>query len=264
MTDKANGLSKEQFLSSLASTKIDNVRVNKLSTIYDSSIPKQIQKIISANNGPVFLNNGIRILSFNEIMDAEKDLQTDFVNKRMIPIADCGENDFVVYNLTNKTYSKFNINDKSEFKKSSNLKQVLESDISLLEIRSKINNTINCLNIVMMESFYCSKSVDSIYFESSNSDDKTIKEINTKFIKMKDALKRKNINVAKKVYDGISSDIKKIINKMKINNQNKTNVILKSIADNLSKYDDELKNREDLSSNMNDVSTAMAVHHGFM
>ena len=44
----------------------------------------------------------------------------------MIPLADCGENDFIVYHFTDGSWSKFNIIDETEFKKRNALDEILK------------------------------------------------------------------------------------------------------------------------------------------
>ena len=100
--------------------------IAKIERIYKTSLPNEIKKLIASNNEPVFLNNGSRILSLSEIIDAEKDLQVNFTSLGLIPIADCGENDFVVYIIAEKTYAKFNINSETLFKKESNIFKLIK------------------------------------------------------------------------------------------------------------------------------------------
>ena len=67
----------------------------------------------------------MRILSYKEILNAEYDLHVDFKTKQMIPLADCGDNDFVVYHFDTHEWSKFNIIDEVTFKKRKTLAEVL-------------------------------------------------------------------------------------------------------------------------------------------
>ena len=74
----------------------------------------------------VFLDGGVRILSFDEIVAAKKDLHIEFKAKGMIPIVDCGENDFIVYHFNDNIWSKFNIVDESVFKKKKSIEELLK------------------------------------------------------------------------------------------------------------------------------------------
>ena len=115
----------ENLLIAVEGTSNSN-SIAKIERIYKTSLPNEIKKLIASNNEPVFLNNGSRILSLSEIIDAEKDLQVNFTSLGLIPIADCGENDFVVYIIAEKTYAKFNINSETLFKKESNIFKLIK------------------------------------------------------------------------------------------------------------------------------------------
>ena len=80
---------------------------------------------ISGSNKTVFLDDNIRILSFDEIINAEKELHVDFKSNQIIPLVDCGENDFIVYHFFDKIWSKFNIVDETVFKKKNSLQELL-------------------------------------------------------------------------------------------------------------------------------------------
>lgn len=117
-------ISKTAYLKDIENVEIDDKKVSKIKAIY-GEITSIIQKIVSYSSSSVFLDNGCRQLSISEIIDADKDLGVDFSKLKMIPLFDCGENDFIVYNLKNNSWSKYNTNDNSIFKKSSSLKDLL-------------------------------------------------------------------------------------------------------------------------------------------
>ncbi len=43
----------------------------------------------------------------------KNDLHVSFKDKEIIPLIDCGENDFIVYHFMDKIWSKFNIIDET-------------------------------------------------------------------------------------------------------------------------------------------------------
>lgn len=53
------------------------------------------------------MDDGVRILAFKEILNAKEELHVDFKADGIIPVADCGENDFIVYHL--KKHSGLNL-----------------------------------------------------------------------------------------------------------------------------------------------------------
>ncbi|MCR5135666.1 MAG: hypothetical protein K6C12_01010 [Oscillospiraceae bacterium] len=117
MTNKEYLLNAEHF-------SVDKIKINSVKKVYSGNFPDILEKIISNCDRSVFLENGVRVLSYSEVMDAEKDLHVGFSEKKMIPIADCGENDFIIYDYNHQTWAKFNIIDETVFKKRSNIAEL--------------------------------------------------------------------------------------------------------------------------------------------
>lgn len=114
----------KEYLESITKKEIDLGKVEKIQNIYNKVLPEEVQKIVSNAEKSIFLDD-VRILSYKEILNAEHDLHVDFKMKRMIPLADCGDNDFVVYHFDTHDWSKFNIIDELTFKKRKTLAEVL-------------------------------------------------------------------------------------------------------------------------------------------
>lgn len=118
-------MTKQEYLEKVLRTVIDDVKVSKVQKVYGCKLPEIIQKIVSTNDETIFFDDDTRILSLNEIIDAEKDLHVDFISKKIIPLADFGENDFIVYHFDDNIWSKFNIVDETMFKKRHDLSELL-------------------------------------------------------------------------------------------------------------------------------------------
>ena len=116
----------KEYLNVLEDAKINKTVSKKIASVYAYDLPEIIYKIATYGKEPVFLDNGNRILSYDEIIDAEKDLHIAFKEKRMIPLVDCGENDFIVYHFIDKIWSKFNIIDETVFKKKNSFEDLLK------------------------------------------------------------------------------------------------------------------------------------------
>lgn len=119
-------MKKNEYLSSLESVAIDAKKIEKIQKAYNVDLPEVIQKMITLANETLFFDDGTRVLSFEEIVDAEKDLHVAFKEKGIIPLVDCGENDFIVYHFGDRVWSKFNIVDETIFKKKNNLEELLK------------------------------------------------------------------------------------------------------------------------------------------
>ena len=100
-------------------------RIKVLENLYQTTFPEIVKNIISAANEACFLDDGSRVMSYEEMVNAEKDLHVAFSELGIFPIIDCGENDFIVYHINTKTWSKFNINDEISFKSRENLEELI-------------------------------------------------------------------------------------------------------------------------------------------
>ena len=118
-------MTKKGFLDKITSLAIDEDKLLKIFDIYSDQLPEVLCKIISNIDEAVFFDDGTRILSYSEILDAEKDLHIKFKAKGLIPISDYGDNDFIVYDFKNKIWAKFNIVDETLFKKRASLEELL-------------------------------------------------------------------------------------------------------------------------------------------
>lgn len=119
-------MTKKEYLDRLSNMKVDDSKINKINKIYQAELTEIIKKIISNNKEPVFFDDDWRVLSFDEIIDAQHDLHIDFKERGIIPLIDCGENDFIVYHFRDKIWSKFNIVDEIVFKKKKSLEELLK------------------------------------------------------------------------------------------------------------------------------------------
>lgn len=119
-------MTREEYVKSLKGLKIEPSKVEKIEKKYGTSLSDIVKKIISNSDETVFFDDAYRILSISEIEDAENDLHINFKQKGIIPIADCGENDFIVYHFNDDFWSKFNIIDETVFKKKNSLEDLLK------------------------------------------------------------------------------------------------------------------------------------------
>jgi hypothetical protein len=119
-------MTKKEYLENIFNAAINDSKVDKIESVYGKNLPSLLKKIISNCEEVVFFDDNVRVLSYMEIIDAESDLHVQFSAKGLIPIVDCGENDFIVYHINDKIWSKFNIVDETVFKKKENLEDLLK------------------------------------------------------------------------------------------------------------------------------------------
>ena len=116
----------KEYLSSLANVTYDKDKIDVIESLYTKDLTEIILKMISNADEPIFLDDDSRILSYSEIVDAEKDLHVKFKEKGIIPLVDCGDNDFIVYQFNNRKFSKFNIVDETIFKEKQSIEEILK------------------------------------------------------------------------------------------------------------------------------------------
>lgn len=115
----------KQYVLDITGTEDDNEKISKLEKMYNAFFPNIINNIISKSTEPKFFDDGSRMLSFDEMLDAENDLNVKFCELGIFPIMDCCENDFIVYNIKDKSWSKFNIVDEIAFDSKNSLEEML-------------------------------------------------------------------------------------------------------------------------------------------
>lgn len=119
-------MTKKQYLEQILKETVDGGRVSEVERVYGAELPEVLKKIISNNEETIFLDDGVRILAFKEILNAKEELHVDFKADGIIPVADCGENDFIVYHFKETCWSKFNIIDEISFKKEKSIDALMK------------------------------------------------------------------------------------------------------------------------------------------
>lgn len=117
-------MTRKEYLYEIGKCKLSNNKVNIVEKKYGKEIPDIIKQVISYADDSIFFDDGWRVLALSEIIGAEQDLHVEFVSLGIIPIADCSENDFIVYHLRDRVWSKFNITDEIAFKKKATLEEL--------------------------------------------------------------------------------------------------------------------------------------------
>ncbi len=114
-----------QYIQSIQQCKVDLDKVRTIEVEYQCSLPSLLQCIISNNEEVQFLEDEKRVLCYEEILHATKDLSVDFLNLQLIPVMDCYDNDFVVYNIKTSEWCLFNIVDECIFRTNKELLDLL-------------------------------------------------------------------------------------------------------------------------------------------
>lgn len=98
--------------------------ISEIEKIYSCELDDDIKEVLNRKYESKKFKT-LRRVSINEIKDSEKDLGIDFISNKIIPIFDVGDNDFIIYEISSKSFALFNITDSTTFKKRKNIKDIL-------------------------------------------------------------------------------------------------------------------------------------------
>lgn len=108
-------MSLSEYVTWLETQDINESVVSEITMKYHCDLPKIIKKILSSNKETIFLSGERRILSYDEVLQAKDQLHVDFIAYGIIPLIDCYDNNFIVYDYKNNTWNMFNIVDECIF-----------------------------------------------------------------------------------------------------------------------------------------------------
>ena len=117
-------MDKKQFMEKLTHTQVADDAVSSVEHIYGPLSAPDVGQLLSMQDDTLFFDD-CRLLSHDEILRAQQELHVDFTGRGMLPLIDCGDNDFIVFHLKTGRWSKFNIVDESVFQERTSLKDVL-------------------------------------------------------------------------------------------------------------------------------------------
>lgn len=120
-------MSINDFIIAIDSVKINPNVDNILYNIYSIQLPEIIKKIFSVSQESIFFSglDFCRLLSLEEVQNAEKQLHINFIEKKIIPIFDTGDNNFIVFNIKDSSWAKFNIVDEILYFSNRTFKDIL-------------------------------------------------------------------------------------------------------------------------------------------
>ena len=110
-------MTRKEYLTRLEKVSIDENAIKRVEEVYGHALPTEVKQMILISKRSIFFDDEWRTLSPEEVIDAPNDLHVDFRKLGIVPLIDCGENDFIVYHMSDQSWSKYNIADGTIFKK---------------------------------------------------------------------------------------------------------------------------------------------------
>lgn len=114
-----------EFINSLDERSATTQSAEKIEQVYGIKLKDDIKQVLSKKPEGIFFESEdvLRLLSCEEIVDASQDMNVDFIELKLIPIIDTGDNDYIVYDIEKSSWCKFNIVDGVKFKQREALKE---------------------------------------------------------------------------------------------------------------------------------------------
>jgi bacterioferritin (cytochrome b1) len=113
----------KELFRQLEKIPINEKGVASIEEKYGYQLSVEAKKIVSYSEGGSFFEDDdlIRILAIDEIINANEELNVDFVQQKLLPLIDTGDNNFIVFNFENNRWCKFNIVDETRYRESTSL-----------------------------------------------------------------------------------------------------------------------------------------------
>ena len=118
----------KEYFEELEKAEINKDRVDKLKQIYGCDIPEIVQRIASYDMDDYFIDEEIRVLSFNGIIFIDEDLDTRFQDARLIPLMDLMDGDYAVYNCVTSKWNMCNAYEGVLFNEQDSLENLLQRE----------------------------------------------------------------------------------------------------------------------------------------
>lgn len=115
------------FLKQAAVQSIHEGFIKPLEQLYGIVFEENLRKVLSVNPNGDFIESTdiLRLLSHREMLNANTELAVDFIHLKLIPVFDTGDNDYIVCDLTNNSWCKFNIVDSIKYMQNQTLAMLL-------------------------------------------------------------------------------------------------------------------------------------------
>lgn len=99
--------------------------IKRIEEKFKIKVDGQLNKILMfCEDMPVLFDNEKRLLSIDEILDYETELK---IESKVIPLIDCYDNDFLVYNIEKKCFEMFNISTEESWQTLQNIDSYINS-----------------------------------------------------------------------------------------------------------------------------------------
>ena len=116
-----------QYIELIKSNEVNQDFVASVEKLYGITLTEELKHIVSVVMDDYFISQNCRVLSATELLRTEDFTGVDFTELGMIPLVDCKDGDYIVYNFGTQKYEMYNIYDEVSFKKADSLEALIEA-----------------------------------------------------------------------------------------------------------------------------------------
>ena len=117
----------KQYINLIKDISINNDAVLSIEEIFGVTLNEDIKRIVSVVLDDYFIDDKCRVLSLKELLRTEDFTGVDFAELNMIPLVDCKDDDYIVYNFATQKYEMYNIYDEVSFREADSLEEMIET-----------------------------------------------------------------------------------------------------------------------------------------
>lgn len=118
-------MNKQEFLDAALACDIKEDRVKQIEKVYNVTLNEEVSKLVSFADTVDFFDEERRALSFDEIVDANEELEVDTVELGIIPLIDAYDCAYIVYLTKEEKWARFSSVDETVYMKKDSLAEVL-------------------------------------------------------------------------------------------------------------------------------------------
>ena len=118
-------MTKLEYIENVRNCSVMNDRVMALEKLYGCKLGEELAKVISYAGTIDFFDEERRAFSFEEILNADEKYGVAFAERKLIPVIDAYDNDYIVYSFEKNQWAKVNLSDLVLFKIRDSFEKVL-------------------------------------------------------------------------------------------------------------------------------------------
>ena len=115
------------YVETTKSIEINLETVRSIEALYKTSLPDSVKRIVSVKLDDYFISEKCRVLSLKEILNTEEFTGVDFTSLNMLPLIDCKDDDYIVYDFAENKYVMYSVFDEVGFREAEKIEILLST-----------------------------------------------------------------------------------------------------------------------------------------